>query len=387
MHILPESVPKRRNVKNRAFVGRDKELGQLRDRLFRRDLMPWVMSVSGSAGVGKTALLNALFSTSRIDAATYWLDLHGEISPEASIEKFVNGLHLNPPQRRSIVVLDGAEYLTGQALDITLRKLFNWKATISVFIGSRKQIKQSGPWPAGNLELGLLNESETAEMFLNLVGVDTSTEDAENLFRQTKGLPLAVTIFAASRTDVGNGNAPLQIDGRLYDLSTKIAVPSTKLVEAIRPAIVNGTDELIRLLQRQPRAIYDLPPRAFEQVLADLLVDMGWDVHLTQATRDGGKDILAYMNTPLGRLLCLVEAKRYSEHRKVGVDIVRTLYGTLCDHQANSGVLVTTSSFSKDAQEFRQRHRYQLALRDYEDVTRWIQGYGSGKRVPLFEVN
>lgn len=194
-----------------------------------------------------------------------------------------------------------------------------------------------------------------------------------------------MSILAASRgaSDV----SPIQVDGRLYDLSKTIALPSSKLVEAVRPSIITGSAELIRQLQRQPRSIYDLPPRAFEELLADILNDLGWEVHLTQTTRDGGKDILAYMNTELGRLLCLVEAKRYSEHRKVGVDVVRTLYGTLCDHKANSGVLVTTSSFSKDAREFRQRHKYQLALRDYADVTRWIQNFGTGQRAPLLEID
>ena len=119
----------------------------------------------------------------------------------------------------------------------------------------------------------------------------------------------------------------------------------------------------------------NLTPRQFEQMLAELLDDMGWEVELTQATRDGGKDILAYMNTELGRLLCLVDAKRYREDRTIGVGMVRTLYGTLCDYQANSAMMVTTSSFSPDAKEFQQRHQYQLTLRDYSDVVKWITQY------------
>ena len=102
---------------------------------------------------------------------------------------------------------------------------------------------------------------------------------------------------------------------------------------------------------------------------------MGWEVELTQQTRDGGKDILAYLNTDLGRMLCLVEAKHYRKDRKIGVDLVRTLYGTLCDAQANSAMLITTSSFTSGAQEFQQRHEYQLGLRDYADVVNWIMKY------------
>ena len=102
-------------------------------------------------------------------------------------------------------------------------------------------------------------------------------------------------------------------------------------------------------------------------------------MHLTQETRDGGKDILAYLKTDLGKLLVLVEAKKYRHDRKVGVDLVRHLYGTLVDYKANSAMLVTTSSFTKDAHEFQRRREYQLGLRDYGDVVQWIQRYKTNK--------
>jgi HJR/Mrr/RecB family endonuclease len=101
-------------------------------------------------------------------------------------------------------------------------------------------------------------------------------------------------------------------------------------------------------------SIYTLTPRKFEELIADLLADLGCDVELTPATRDGGKDILAYMTTPHGKLLCLVEAKKHRRDRPVGVELVRQLYGTLTDADASSAMLVTTSSFSKEAKAFRR---------------------------------
>jgi restriction system protein len=109
--------------------------------------------------------------------------------------------------------------------------------------------------------------------------------------------------------------------------------------------------------------------------VAELLTDLGYDVELTPATRDGGKDILAYMTTPHGKLLCLVEAKKYRRDRPVGVELVRQLYGTLADADASSAMLVTTSSFSPGAKAFQQRHQYKLTLRDYGNVVQWIEGY------------
>jgi hypothetical protein len=46
--------------------------------------------------------------------------------------------------------------------------------------------------------------------------------------------------------------------------------------------------------------------------------DQGFDdAVLTQATRDGGKDILASLKTPMGEILCLVESVPPSEGASV----------------------------------------------------------------------
>ena len=118
--------------------------------------------------------------------------------------------------------------------------------------------------------------------------------------------------------------------------------------------------------------MFDLPPRKFEELVAEALSDLGYEVELTPATRDGGKDILAYMTTPHGRVLSLVEVKKYRQDRPVGIELVRSLFGTLIDADASSAMLVTTSSFSPDAHAFQRRHKYKLALRDYSNVVQWI---------------
>jgi HJR/Mrr/RecB family endonuclease len=144
-------------------------------------------------------------------------------------------------------------------------------------------------------------------------------------------------------------------------------------VEVVRPKIILATDQLIEHLNRQPSDLYTLAPRRFEELIAELLEDMGWEVSLTKATRDGGRDILAFLSTDVGRFLCLVEAKRYAAKRPVGIELVRSLYGALCDEQANSALLVTTSYFSADAREFQRRHTYKLSFLEYQDVVGWLR--------------
>ena len=174
------------------------------------------------------------------------------------------------------------------------------------------------------------------------------------------------------------GALPIDIstpDGKLYGLREQIIATNKSIISSVARLIVTANDSLIEKLKREPAGLYKISPRQFEEVIAELLSGLGMEVVLTPVTRDGGKDILAYMQTELGRILCLVEAKQHNEKRPVGVSLVRTLYGTVVDHQASNGMLVTTSRFSSPARSFQERHKYQLSLKEYEDVVAWLLRY------------
>lgn len=128
-------------------------------------------------------------------------------------------------------------------------------------------------------------------------------------------------------------------------------------------------------LKKSPNKLYEINSRQFEHLIADIFHDMGWEVELTKATRDGGRDILAHLNTGVLKLLCLIEAKKHRKDRPVGVQLVRNLYGTFCDEEANSAMLVTSSYFTPEAKKLEERHKYHLALRDYTDVIEWLTNY------------
>jgi HJR/Mrr/RecB family endonuclease len=161
-------------------------------------------------------------------------------------------------------------------------------------------------------------------------------------------------------------------EGKLYGLRDQLLVTQPSIISIIGPQIITVNNTLIQRLKKKPHDVYEISPRQFEELVADLLAGMGMEVELTPATRDGGKDILAYMKTEIGKFLTLVETKQHNKSRPVGVELVRSLFGTLIDHEATSGMLVTTSRFAKPAQQFQERHRYQLSLKDYGDVVTWI---------------
>jgi HJR/Mrr/RecB family endonuclease len=133
--------------------------------------------------------------------------------------------------------------------------------------------------------------------------------------------------------------------------------------------------ELLRYLAKHPKEIYNLHSRKFEQLVARILKDFGFDVELTPATRDGGRDILAYLTNNICTFLTFVECKRYAPHRLVGIETVQRLYGVQQSYQANKSLIVTTSDFSKPARDERLRYEYQMELKNYNDLKQWLEPY------------
>jgi len=76
----------------------------------------------------------------------------------------------------------------------------------------------------------------------------------------------------------------------------------------------------------------------------------GGEVKVTQASRDGGVDAIAFDPDPIRGGKIVIQAKRYTN--VVGVAAVRDLYGTVVNEGATKGILVTTSNYGPDAYDF-----------------------------------
>jgi uncharacterized protein YjbI with pentapeptide repeats/HJR/Mrr/RecB family endonuclease len=142
--------------------------------------------------------------------------------------------------------------------------------------------------------------------------------------------------------------------------------------------------ELIKYLRKHPDAIYEIKPRRFEELVAEILSSYGWSVLLSPETRDGGYDIFAVSKDISGvRSSWIIECKKYRADRKIGVDIVRNLYGITLVQQGANAMLATTSFFSSEAQNYKAS-RYNLELRDYNDILEWINNYSPNPNGRLY---
>lgn len=138
-------------------------------------------------------------------------------------------------------------------------------------------------------------------------------------------------------------------------------------------------DTLLYRFANNPQELLKVDPRMFEELIAELLLREGFEPRLTPRSRDGGRDILAFHRGIVGSQLYLVECKRYSRERPVGVRLVRGLYGVVEQERATAGLLVTSSYFSREALAFAEGVKYRLNLRDYNDVSTWIRSKSGGR--------
>lgn len=160
-------------------------------------------------------------------------------------------------------------------------------------------------------------------------------------------------------------------DSIIYSEIGNIHKPS--FVDSIYFGSNSLKSSLLNELKKDPGLIYKIEPVEFEELVGLLLNNLGFRTFVTPRTRDGGKDILAKFDTPDGHEgLCLVECKRYKPERKVNVQTVRSLFGVVQDARANLGMIVTTSSYTKDAYSFQKRNLHTLSLKDFEDLKKWI---------------
>jgi len=110
--------------------------------------------------------------------------------------------------------------------------------------------------------------------------------------------------------------------------------------------VTNGIDNTTNLAAMDWEDFEHLIRELFEQ---EFQVN-GGEVKVTQASRDGGVDAIAFDPDPIRGGKIVIQAKRYTN--TVSVSAVRDLYGTVLNEGATKGILVSTADYGSDAYEF-----------------------------------
>ena len=120
-------------------------------------------------------------------------------------------------------------------------------------------------------------------------------------------------------------------------------------------------EEIARMTDKDRKRLEEamggpLSPYDFERGIALLWSDLGYETEVTQASQDGGIDILAH--GPDGTVA--IQAKQYSDDNRVGVREVREYAALKLRPEIDYVVIVTTSSFTSQAVKEAQLLRVRL---------------------------
>lgn len=121
----------------------------------------------------------------------------------------------------------------------------------------------------------------------------------------------------------------------------------------------------------------------FEHLVRELFSEVfskeDCEVNVTQASRDGGVDAIAFDPDPIRGGKFVIQAKRYNN--VVPVSAVRDLFGTMIAEGATKGILVTTSYYGNDSREFAKGRP--ITLIDGANLIYMFQEYGHNVSISL----
>jgi restriction system protein len=152
-------------------------------------------------------------------------------------------------------------------------------------------------------------------------------------------------------------------------------------------AIAQAQATLIALLTSDVLAkVRALTPSAFERLVIELLLAMGYGGSRPEAARalgrsgdDGVDGVVDEDALGLGRIF--VQAKRYQAGNNVGSGPIREFFGSLNMKKASKGLFVTTSAFTRDARETAEQLGTRIVLVDGEQLAALMIRFGVGCRV------
>lgn len=233
-------------------------------------------------------------------------------------------------------------------------------AEVSTAYGLTEEERRQ-PLPSGR-QTTIANRTHWALAYLNRAGLIVrvargeyeATDEGRKLLatppdRITIGFLNRYPSFEGFRTRASNDEQPLPESVGLSGAGLQTATPEERLELADRDLKV----DLAQTLLARTRA---MSPSAFEQLIIDLLVRIGYGgSHRDAAERlgrsgDGGIDGVIREDR-LGLDAIYIQAKRYGEDSTVGAPAVQGFAGALLSNGATKGVFVTTSRFTQQAKD------------------------------------
>jgi restriction system protein len=368
---MDENIPESPGEILQLFVGREKEMDSLRRTLLEDK--PATVCISGPRGIGKTTLAWAFAYQSR---EFFPGGVHNlQAAPFEPLDRTVDREVLGGG--RVLIVIDDLDVRPQRQINDEIAGIRREHPTAGIIVASHFPIH------ADLLDLDLrldgLSQDEFRELLKMRLAVAGTADFTRELYASFLGSPFAAYLVAhvlksgkVKQEEILPRLRDFHSAG-ILDAAGREIVKESPEDRHIVADVVSVSDAFLRTFHDNPELLYELTARGFEEIVAELLSRLKYQVTLTPASKDGGKDIYAAKKDHLGTFLYIVECKRYAPNRPVGVGLIRQLNGVVQAEQATAGILATTSFFTREAKEFQRTIAYQVSLKDYFDIRGWLE--------------
>jgi restriction system protein len=141
--------------------------------------------------------------------------------------------------------------------------------------------------------------------------------------------------------------------------------------------------EILRILEKNPEAAYQIDSRAWEEIIAGAYDRAGFDeVILTPHSGDKGRDVVA-TKTGVGSIRIFDQVKAYKPGHVVTAEEVRAMLGVITGAQnVSKGVITTTSTFAPrlaDDEYIKPYLPHRLELKPRDTLLPWLTELAKNK--------
>jgi deoxyadenosine/deoxycytidine kinase len=351
------------------YFGRKKELALLETSFIKEKHK--VVVISGNNAVGKTSLWR-VFLHSHAKAFENKVQVFSAAPKFEGFPKIVEKIKL--------IVIDDISYDVNDRLENDIIDLLRThpKKQFLLVGANIKNLKRINS--DRHIHLDSLQNLESNQLLEELLEKKLPQKDILRIANLSKGNPYLLKLFSYYINE--NKYSLDQIFNLInQDFSQKGIIDKSGIEISDTSAAFKHITSDIRIVNKsildrirlRPEDMHHLRSRQFEELVAELMEKQGYNVDLTKATHDGGKDLIIARQADVGNFIYYIECKRYAPANPVGVKLVRELAGTIYADRVTAGIMVTSSYFSPDAIEFSEKIKNQMSLIDFIKLKEWIK--------------
>ena len=197
----------------------------------------------------------------------------------------------------------------------------------------------------------IIAQIERCDVVLSMVGTDRPNILLETGIALGAGKDLLLVASAVDSFPVNLRSLPVVIlsgDPKADCPRVVRRLLAMRLTKKEKEKTYSSALEKLGAYRNDPHFFDSMPPTAFEQLIAEVFEQQGFEVALSRQAADAGFDIMVRRRTD--HQLVAIQVKKYSRQSRVSIGHVRELLGAAVLNKADIAVLVTSSPFTAGAE-------------------------------------